>query len=129
MEHTMSINLQRPIVPAIGMKMLSGNTRLLGIPKQRVQVVMILPQIIEFNDELKNAIDFFKDRAESFIVTSSTQEECEEVITAFNIKDNLVSNEYKDFAKTFTIKEQNGLLQKGLMIIDTNCQITHKEML
>ncbi|WP_419770961.1 MAG: hypothetical protein ACNI3C_03995 [Candidatus Marinarcus sp.] len=125
----MSIDLARPIVPTIALKMLSGNTRLLGIPKQRVQVVMILPHITEFNEELKNAIDFFKERAESFIITSSTQKQCDEVIANYKIKENLISREYQDFSKVFAIKDQNGLLEKGLMIIDTNCQITHKDIL
>jgi len=125
----MSINLQRPIVPAIALEMLSGRTRLIGIPKQKVQVVITLPDILDFNDEINNAIDFFKDRAESFIITSSSKEDCGTVIEKYSLKDNLISIEYKDFGNTFSMKDENKKLKKSLMIIDTNCQITHKEVL
>lgn len=125
----MSINLQRPIVPAIALEMLSGRTRLIGIPKQKVQVVITLPDILDFNDEINNAIDFFKDRAESFIITSSSKEDCGTVIEKYSLKDNLISIEYKDFGNIFSMKDENKKLKKSLMIIDTNCQITHKEVL
>ncbi len=125
----MSINLQRPIVPAIGLQMINGKTRLLGIPKEKVQVVMTLPKIEEFNEQLNEAIEFFKDRADSFIITSSSKEECKKTIEEFDLKENLISTEYKDFSKVFQILDENKDLRKSLMIIDTNCQITHKDIL
>lgn len=125
----MSVNLKRPIVPAIALGMLSGRTRLLGIPKERVQVVITLPNILEFNDELHNAIEFFKDRAECFIITSSSKNNCETLIEKYELRENLLSTEYKDFAKIFKMMDENKGLKKSLMIIDTNCQITHKDVL
>ncbi|XPV68499.1 MAG: hypothetical protein ACNI25_14510 [Halarcobacter sp.] len=125
----MSIKFERPIVPAIGLGMLNGRTRLIGIPKDKVQVVITLPNIREFNEDLKDAIDFFEDRADAFIITSSTQEECEAILKEFNLSDNLISREYKDFGKTFLMLDENRALKKSLMIIDTNCQITHKDIL
>ncbi|WP_320035651.1 hypothetical protein [Halarcobacter sp.] len=125
----MSINLQRPIVPAIGLQMINGKTRLLGIPKDKVQVVMTLPNIEEFNEQLHEAIEFFKDRADSFIITSSSIEECEKTIEDFDLNQNLISREFKDFSKVFKVLDENRKLKKSLMIIDTNCQITHKDIL
>lgn len=125
----MSINLQRPIVPAIAIEMLSGRTRLIGIPKERVQVVMTLPNITEFNDELYEAIEFFRSKAESFIITSSSKQDCDDVIEKYELRDNLISIEYKDFSKIFNMRDENKNLKKSLMIIDTNCQITHKDVL
>ena len=125
----MSINLQRPIVPAIGLQMINGKTRLLGIPKQKVQVVMTLPKIEDFNEQLNEAIDFFKHRADSFIITSSTKSECEKIIEKFQLNESLLSTDYKDFSKTFQTLDENKNLKRSLMIIDTNCQITHKDIL
>ena len=125
----MSINLQRPIVNALALQMINGNTRLLGIPKEKVQVVMTLPNIKEFNNELNEAISFFKNRADAFIITASSIEDCEEIIKTYSLKDNLISKEFKEFSKTFEIKDERNQLKKSLMIIDTNCQITHKEIL
>ncbi|PLY09710.1 MAG: hypothetical protein C0625_00490 [Arcobacter sp.] len=125
----MSINLKRPIVPAIAIGMLSGRTRLLGIPKERVQVVITLPDIFEFNDALYEAIEFFKDRAECFIITSSSKDKCGMLIEKYELRENLISCEYKDFAKIFNMLDEDKSLKKSLMIIDTNCQITHKDVL
>ncbi len=125
----MSIKFERPIVPAIGLGMINGRTRLIGIPKEKVQVVMTLPDIKEFNDALSEAIEFFKDRADAFIITSSTQEECEEIISQYELSESLISKEFKDFGKTFNMIDENKQLKKSLMIIDTNCQITHKDIL
>lgn len=125
----MSINLQRPIVNALALQMINGNTRLLGIPKEKVQVIMTLPDICEFNNELNEAIQFFKNRADSFIITASSMEDCQKIIEEFELKENLISREFKEFSKTFEIKDENNKLKKSLMIIDTNCQITHKEIL
>lgn len=125
----MSINLQRPIVPAIAIQMINGTTRLLGIPKQKVQVIMTLPDINDFNEQLNEAIEFFKDRADAFIISSSSREDCEEIIEKYELKNNLISTEYKDFSKVFKMLDENKNLKKSLMIIDTNCQITHKDIL
>ncbi len=125
----MSISLKRPIVPAIAIEMVNGRTRLIGIPKERIQVVMTLPDIMDFNDELYDAIEFFKDRAESFIITSSSKDECSSLIEKYKLKENLISIEFKDFSKIFNMKDENKNLKKSLMIIDTNCQITHKDVL
>ncbi|WP_428026047.1 hypothetical protein [Arcobacter sp.] len=125
----MSINLQRPIVKALGLEMINGTTRLLGIPKERVQVVISLPDITAFNDQLNEAISYFKSRAETFIITTSSIDECAKVIKEFELKESLISREYKEFSKIFNIKDEKNQLKKSLMIIDTNCQITHKEIL
>jgi thiol peroxidase len=125
----MGINLQRPIVKALGLEMINGSTRLLGIPKEKVQVVISLPDITTFNTQLNDAISYFKNRAETFVITTSSLDDCEKIIDEYELKDSLISREYKEFSKTFSVKDEENLLKKSLMIIDTNCQITHKEIL
>jgi len=125
----MSINLNRPIVPAIAIEMISGRTRLIGIPKEKIQVVITLPDIKEFNKELNEAIEFFKHRADSFIITSSKKEACNDVMDKFDLDEHLISNEHRDFSKIFKMRDELKKLKKSLMIIDTNCQITHKDVL
>lgn len=125
----MSINLNRPIVHAIAIEMISGRTKLIGIPKEKIQVVITLPNINEFNEELYEAIDFFKHRADSFIITSSTKQECNDVIDKYDLNEHLISIEHRDFSKIFKMRDENRKLKKSLMIIDTNCQIIHKDVL
>lgn len=125
----MNINLQRPIVPAIAIEMINQKSRLLGIPKEKVQVVITLPDIEEFNQALSEAIEFFEDRADAFIITSSPKESCKKIVEKFELEESLISIEYKDFSKVFKMLDENKNLKKSLMIIDTNCQITHKDIL
>lgn len=125
----MSINLNRPIVPTLVIEMINGRTRLIGIPKQKIQVIMTLPDIKGFNKELGEAIKFFKDRAEAFIITSSSKENCHEVMNKYELEDNILSKDYKDFSKIFEMQNSDKSLKKSLIIIDTNCQITHKDIL
>lgn len=125
----MSINLQRPIVPAIAIEMINGRNRLLGIPKQKVQVVITLKDIKEFNEKLSESIEFFRDRADCFIITSSHRNICQSIIEKYDLDESLISTEYKDFSKLFNMLDENKNLKKSLMIIDTNCQITHKDIL
>ena len=125
----MSINIQRPIVPAITLDMIGGKARLLGIPKQKVQVVMTLPDINNFNENLAEAIEFFKDRADAFIITSSSVEEAKDIAQKYELEANLITTKYKNFSKIFSMLDENNNLKRSLMIIDTNCQITHKDIL
>lgn len=125
----MSINEKKPLVTALAIKMLSGKTRLIGIPKQKNQFILTLPNINDFNNELYEAIEFCKERVECFIITSSTKENCDEIIKEYELKENLISTDFEDYSKTFSMSDENKNLKKSLMIIDTNCQITHKDIL
>lgn len=125
----MSINAQKPFVSALAIKMLSGRTRLIGIPKEKNQFILTLPKIEEFNDELYEAIEFCKERVECFIITSSSKKQCDEIIEKYELKENLISTEYEDYSKIFKTSDENKQLKKSLMTIDTNCQIKHKDIL
>lgn len=125
----MSINEKEPFVSALAVKMLSGRTRFIGIPKDRNQFILTLPNINHFNNELYEAIEFCKERVECFVITSSSKEACDKVIEEYELRENLISTEYEDYSKIFDMKDENKKLKKSLMIIDTNCQITHKDIL
>lgn len=125
----MSINLRKTIIPALGIKTLRGNTRLIGIPKEYIQVIISLPNILEFNDSLNDSIEFFKEKAECIIITSSSIEECKMILDKYNLSNSLVSRQYKDFANIFSVQDENNNLKKSLMIVNKNCEITHKNIL
>ena len=125
----MSINANKSFVTGLAIKMLSGKTRLIGVPKGRNQFILTLPNIEHFNNELYEAIEFCKERVECFIITSSSKEDCDEIIKEYDLRENLISTEFETYSSTFDMKDENKELKKSLMIIDTNCQITHKDIL
>jgi len=125
----MSINLNLPIVPFTSIKMLNESTKLLGLPKLQAQVIVILPNILEFNDKLKESINFSKDKIECFIITSSSQNEIKELIEKYELNESFISNDFKSFAKQFNLNDEKNNLIKSLIMINKDCQIIHKEIL
>ena len=125
----MSINPNLPIVPFTSIKMLNDSTKLLGLPKLQAQVIVILPNILEFNDKLKESINFSKDKIECFIITSSSQNEIKELIEKYELNESFISNDFKSFAKQFNLNDEKNNLIKSLIMINKDCQIIHKEIL
>ena len=65
----MSINASLQMVPFATIKMLNESTKLIGLPKLKAQVIITLRDILEFNDKLKNSINYssqMKEFTESF---------------------------------------------------------------
>lgn len=125
----MSINPNLPIVPFTSIKMLNESTKLVGLPKLQAQVIVTLPNILEFNDKLKESINFSKDKIECFIITSSSQNEIKELIEKYELNESFISNDFKSFAKQFNLNDEKNNLIKSLIMINKDCQIIHKEIL
>ena len=125
----MSINASLQMVPFATIKMLNESTKLIGLPKLKAQVIITLPDILEFNDKLKNSINCSKDEIECFIITSSTQNDIEILIEKYNLNKSFISNDFKSFAKTFSLDDKEKGLIKSLIMINKDCQIIHKETL
>lgn len=125
----MSINPTHPIVPFTTIKMLNESTKLIGLPKLQAQVIVTLPNILEFNDKLKESITFSKDEIECFIITSSPQNEIDELIKKYDLSESIISNDFKTFSKIFNLKDEQNNLIKSLIMINKNCQIIHKEII
>lgn len=125
----MSINPNFQLVPITPIKMLNESTKLLGLPKLQAQVILSLPNILEFNEKLKKSITFSKDKIECFIITSSSKNEIEELAQKYELNKSYISNDFTSFAKTFNLKDEKNNLVRSIMMINKDCQIIHKEIL
>lgn len=125
----MSINPSLQTVTFSTIKMLNESTKLIGLPKLKGQVIITLPNILEFNDKLKESINFSKNDIECFIITSSTQNDIEILIEKYNLNKSFISNDFKSFAKIFDLRDEKNNLIKSLIMINKDCQIIHKETL
>ncbi len=125
----MSINPNFQLVPITPIKMLNESTKLLGLPKLEAQVILSLPNILEFNEKLKESINFSKDKIECFIITSSSKNEIEELAQKYELNKSYISNDFTSFAKTFNLKDEKNNLVRSIMMINKDCQIIHKEIL
>jgi hypothetical protein len=125
----MSINASLQMVPFATIKMLNESTKLIGLPKLKAQVIITLPDILEFNDKLKNSINYSKGEIECFIITSSSEENIGEVLKKYELNESLISNDHKSFSKIFSLRDEQNNLTKSLIMINKDCQIIHKEIL
>jgi hypothetical protein len=125
----MSINASLQMVPFATIKMLNESTKLIGLPKLKAQVIITLPDILEFNDKLKNSINYSKGEIECFIITSSSEENIGEVLKKYELNESLISNDHKAFSKIFNLRDEENNLTKSLIMINKDCQIIHKEIL
>jgi hypothetical protein len=109
--------------------MLNETMRLIGMPRLNAQIIITLPNINEFNEQLKNSIHCSKDEIECFIITTSSKNEISNVINEFELNESIISNDFKSFAKTFNLDDKENKLIKSLIMINKDCQIIHKEIL
>jgi hypothetical protein len=125
----MSINPTLQLVPFTSVKMLNETMKLIGMPRLNAQIIITLPNIDEFNEQIRNSIHCSKNDIECFIITSSSKEEIKNVLDKFELNETMVSNDFKSFAKIFNLKDNENKLIKSLIMINKDCQIIHKEIL
>ena len=125
----MSINPTLQLVPFTSVKMLNETIKLIGMPRLNAQIIITLPNISEFNEELKNSINHSKNEIECFIITTSSKNEIENIIKEFDLNESIISNDFRSIAKTFNLDDKENKLIKSLIMINKDCQIIHKEIL
>ena len=125
----MSINPNMQLVPFTSVKMLNETIKLIGMPKLNAQIIITLPNINEFNEQLKNSIHCSKNEIECFIITTSSRNEIENIIKEFDLNESIMSNDFRSIAKTFNLDDKENKLIKSLILINKDCQIIHKEIL
>ncbi|MDD2291878.1 MAG: hypothetical protein PHV52_06355 [Aliarcobacter sp.] len=125
----MSINPNMQLVPFTNVKMLNETIKLIGMPRLNAQIIITLPNINEFNEELKNSINHSKNEIECFIITTSSKNEIENIIKEFDLNESIISNDFRSFAKTFNLDDKENKLIKSLIMVNKDCQIIHKEIL
>jgi hypothetical protein len=125
----MSINPNMQLVPFTSVKMLNETIKLIGMPRLNAQIIITLPNINEFNEELKNSINHSKNEIECFIITTSSKNEIENIIKEFELNESIISNDFRSFAKTFNLENKENKLIKSLIMVNKDCQIIHKEIL
>jgi len=125
----MSTNPKVKVVPFTTIKMLNETTKLIGLPRLNAQVVITLPDISDFNEELKESINFSQDEIECFIITTSSQNKIKDLIKKFGLNESFISNDFKKYANLFDLKDEKNNLMKSLIMINKDCQIMHKEIM
>lgn len=114
--------------PAVRVKMISGETKVIGMMAPKIQVMITLPCIKEYNNGLHNILKEYESKSVVYIVTKSNDENIDKVKEAYSIEDGFISNEFKDFSLKFGVNISDELLAKSIFIIDKEGVIKYKQI-
>lgn len=125
----MSKNFVSQLSPFMKLKMYDEKEKTVGLVKDKIQVVITLPNISDFSIELKNTIEYFSKSAECFVISSSKKNLLNKTIEKYELSKSIFSLDFNNFSKTFNLNNESNTFQKSLMIIDKNCKIAYKDIL
>jgi len=114
--------------PAVRVKMISGETKVIGMMAPKTQVMITLPCIKAYNNGLHNILNEYASKTIVYIITKSSDANLEKVKSSYSIKDGFISNDFKDFSLKFGVNMSEELIAKSLFIIDKEGLIKYKQI-
>ncbi|WP_320035650.1 redoxin family protein [Halarcobacter sp.] len=114
--------------PAVRVKMVGGETKVIGMMAPKIQVMITLPCIKAYNNGLHNVIQEYSSKAIVYIITKSSDDNLEKVKAAYSIDENFISNDFKDFSLKFGVNMSEELIAKSLFVIDKEGVIKYKQI-
>jgi len=106
--------------PAVRVKMLSGETKVIGMMADKVQVMITLPKADSLSSELLEVIN--KHSAKSLIYTIAAAPQ------TLAYDNTLSSVEFKDFAMKFGVFASDEVCAKSVFIINKDGEIVYREV-
>jgi thiol peroxidase len=107
--------------PALRVKMLSGETKVIGMMADKVQVFITLPFEDSLSNELESIINKHKEKSNIYIISSTNLEK--------DVDNSSSSVEFKDFSLKMGVFVNDTLCAKSIFIINKDGEIVYKEVL
>lgn len=114
--------------PAVRVKMIDGETKVIGMMAPKTQVMITLPCIKAYNNGLHNILQEYASKAIVYIITKSSEDNLEKVKSAYSLDDNFISNDFKDFSLKFGVNMSEDLLAKSIFVIDKEGVLKYKQI-
>ena len=114
--------------PAVKVKMINGEEKVIGMMATKTQVMITLPCIKAYNNGLHNVLQEYASKSIVYIVTKSSDENLEKVKEAYGIEDGFISNDFKKFSLKFGVSMSDELLAKSIFVIDKEGIIKYKQI-
>lgn len=115
--------------PAVRAKMLSNETKVIGMMAPKIQVMVALPTIEGFTQELNAILNEYATKTLVYVITSSTAAQAESITREFDFDEACICVDFKDFANKFGVNMEDVLIAKSLFIIDKEGEITYIDIL
>ncbi|MDC7243508.1 MAG: hypothetical protein PQJ44_06170 [Sphaerochaetaceae bacterium] len=107
--------------PSVRVKMLNGDTKVIGMMAPKVQAMITLPLSDSLSDELENILNKHKEKALIYIASSQKLNKY--------VDESCSTIEFKDFATKFGVFANEEFCAKSVFIIDKEGEIKYKEVL
>ncbi|WP_072679549.1 redoxin family protein [Arcobacter sp. LA11] len=114
--------------PAVRVKMIDEQTKVIGMMAPKVQVMITLPCIKSYNNGLHNIINEYASKTIVYIITKSSDDNLTKVKSAYSLDDGFISNDFKDFSLKFGINMSEELFAKSIFVIDKEGIIKYKQI-
>lgn len=111
--------------PAVRIKMLNDETKVIGMMAPKTQVMVTLCNIEMFSQELLDILGQTPHKIIYYVVTSSSSENLEKVVSTFDLLSENVSCDFKEFASKFGINMEEEHIANALFIINKEGEINY----
>ncbi|QOP40757.1 hypothetical protein [Sulfurimonas marina] len=107
--------------PAARVKMLNGETKVIGMMADKVQCMITLSNSYDLNGSLLEVINKHKEKANIYVVSSSELEN--------SYDDSMCAYDFKDFSLKYGVNIDDTTCAKSVFIINKDGEIVYKEVL
>ncbi len=114
--------------PAVRVKMLNGETKVIGLMAPAVQVMITLNDVNKYNSDLHEVVTTTKRKVNAYIITTSEQEQIEDIAEKFALDKAFISNDFKDFSLKFGVNINDSMVANSIFVIDKEGVIKYKEI-
>lgn len=114
--------------PATRVTMLNGESKVIGMMAPKIQVMVTLPDIKDYNNGLHDILEKSSSKILPYIITSSSEDSIQKVQKAFGLDSGFISNDFNKFSLKFGVNLTETLVAKSIYIIDKEGLIKYKEI-
>ena len=114
--------------PAVRVKMLDNETKVIGLMAPSVQVMITLNDVNKYNSDMHEVITTTKRKVNAYILTTSDTEQMEDIAEKFAIDKGFISNDFKDFSLKFGVNIDDSMIANSIFVIDKEGVIKYKEI-
>jgi thioredoxin-dependent peroxiredoxin len=114
--------------PAVRVKMLDNETKVIGLMAPSVQVMITLNDVNKYNSDMHEVITTTKRKVNAYIITTSDTEQMEDIAEKFAIDKGFISNDFKDFSLKFGVNIDDSMIADSIFVIDKEGLIKYKEI-
>ena len=112
----MSIKKRHQIAPFMKLKMFNEQEKIIGFAKDKIQVIISLPNIDDFSNNLNKTIKTYSENTDCFIITSSEKESTSKIIEKYELQKEYII--FKDSIETFELSTKIDELQAKLTTVE-----------